>query len=387
MGYIVGVDAHIDPRPLGFRNLRKHGTDLQFLGRCGHRPLRWGAMFLFVCFLLLGAVGATDLEAGLSPEVQGQLGNISPTYTGNFTQDLWKLANGAFHNATDVLTGAIGIAVSMLAVILLCAMVTQMESKLSGQAVTLLGVLALSLLSISNVQTMVGLGRDTLADLQVFTGLLLPVLASSMAASGGVATAGVLYAGSVFVSNILMTLMNHLLVPLIYAYLAISAGHALLDNQSLKQIQKFVKWVITWGLKGVVYGFCGYLTLSGIISGAGDATAIKIAKATMSTVVPVIGSAISGASETVLLTATMVKNGAGIFGMLAVIAICITPLLRLGIQYLVLKITTAVGGTMGEKSLVEFLEHITETVGFLVAIMAACGFMMLVACASALKVL
>lgn len=329
-------------------------------------------------------LGVEALDSSLQPEVTSLLGDVDIDNL-NFGENALEIVTNGLNQAFSGLKSAISVAVSMMAVVLLSSLVTQMEEKFSKQAVVTAGVLALTVLSVNSMGTMVDLGRDTLSQLEGFTTILFPILATATAASGGVATSSVLYAGSVFISNVLMGAMTTFLVPLIYAFLAVSAAQALLDNHALKRIKELMKWCITSGIKVLLWGFSGYLSLSGIVSGVGDATAIKAVKLTFSAVVPVVGSMISDASETVLVSASMIRNAVGIFGMLAVVAICIVPLLRLVIQYLVLKITAAVSATIGDRQLTDLMESVADAMGFLAGMTGACGFMMLISCVCTVK--
>ncbi|MFI3312590.1 MAG: hypothetical protein R3Y62_01755 [Eubacteriales bacterium] len=352
---------------------------------------------LIVVFILITPISATDLEenqkdlfgtdqleSSLNETTQSLMGDIGLDNLDFGTNVLEILINGINQSFSGI-KSALSVAVSMMAVVMLSALVTQMESQHSKQAVLLAGVLALTVLSVNSVGTMVDLGKETLAELEGFTTILFPILATATAASGGVATSTVLYAGSVFLTNVILSAMTTFLVPLVYAYLAISAAQALLGNHALKRIQSLMKWCISKGIKWLLWGFSGYLSLSGIVSGVGDTTAIKAVKLTFSAVVPVVGSMISDASETVLVSAAMIRNAIGIFGMLAVIAICILPLLRLVMQYVVLKITAAVSATIGNRQLTDFMESVADAMGFLAGMTGACGFMMLISCVCTVK--
>ena len=329
--------------------------------------------------------GMESLDGALEGEAAELMPDVSPASPGSLADGLGSLLTAALDKLGSIVLGGLRTAVSLLAVVILCSMVTQMESKLSKQAVLMTGTLAIALLSVSDLHTMVGLGRETLMQLQTFTGLLLPVLATATAASGGVTTSAALYTATVLVSNVLMTVINTLLIPVLYAFVAVSAANAVLGNQTLSRLRDLGKWILTNGLKLVVLAFTGYLSLSGVISGAADEAAVKAAKLAVGTVVPVVGGMISDASETVLVSAGVLRNAAGLFGMLAVVAICILPLLRLGVQHLLLKLTAALSSTVGEKSLVDLIESVSDAMGFLMGMTGACGFMLLISCVCSVK--
>ena len=110
--------------------------------------------------------------------------------------------------------------------------------------------------------------------------------------------------------------------------MAANVAWAALGNDGLKRIGGLLKWLITILLSVVLLAFIAYLNLSGVISGGADAATVKAAKFTISNLVPVVGGVISDTAETLLAGASVPRNAAGVFGMLAVLGICIWRLSR-----------------------------------------------------------
>ena len=128
------------------------------------------------------------------------------------------------------------------------------------------------------------------------------------------------------------------------------------------------------------------MSVTGVISGAADAAAVKATKAAVSGMIPVVGSIISDASETLLASASLLKGSAGVFGMIAVLAICLLPFLRVGIQYLLLKVTAAVSGTVAHKSHVRLLKNCSTAMGYLLAMCGTSGLLLLISSVCFMKV-
>ena len=120
-------------------------------------------------------------------------------------------------------------------------------------------------------------------------------------------------------------------------------------------------------MKIVLYVFTGYLGITGVVSGAADAAAIKATKITISGAVPLVGGILSDASETILVTAGAMKSAVGVYGMLAFIAVWISPFLRIGIQYLLLKATCGICDVFGNKSANSLIRDFTTGMGVLLA--------------------
>ena len=127
---------------------------------------------------------------------------------------------------------------------------------------------------------------------------------------------------------------------------------------------------MTWFLKIILYIFTGYMGITGVVSGTVDAAAVKATKLTISGMVPVVGGILSDASEAVIVGAGVMKSAAGVYGLLAMIAIWISPFLQIGLQYLLLKATAAVCAAFGEKRVTELVQCFSSAMGLLLAMTA-----------------
>ena len=197
----------------------------------------------------------------------------------------------------------------------------------------------------------------------VFSKALLPTLAAAVAASGGIVSAGVKQVATAFFAELLITLIRNVFMPLVYVCAAAAAAEAMLPGHGLGRIGKGVSKAVTWVLTGALILFTGYLAVSGALSGSSDALTAQLTKNAISTAVPVVGGIISDAAGSVLAGALVLKNAVGAFGMLAVIAICLLPFLRLAVQYLLYKLTAFLAATVGSAPLVGLIDALGSAFG------------------------
>ena len=274
----------------------------------------------------------------------------------------------------------------LLAMVTLCAVVRMSTQKDPVNAVSAVGALGICAACLGGMQSMISLASETVTRLSDYSACLLPVMASAMAMSGGTVSAGALYAGTALFSGLLSRLIARLLLPGVSVYLVVAAAEAALADSLLSELREFVGWLISKSLRVVLFVFTGYLTVTGVISGSADAAAVRATKAAVSGMVPVVGSILSDASETLLASASALKSSMGVFGMLAVLAICLAPFLKIGAQYLLLKGTAAVSGTIGMPQQVKLVKHAATAMGYLLAMTGACALMLLISVVCFLKV-
>ena len=333
---------------------------------------------------LWDALGVDDLSrAGMEYGVEVEL-----TPELNLEQGASTLLEQMMAHMPSVLKVGVRSGLMLLVIVMLCSMaegVRTVGGESGGLNVCILaGTLAVTAVSASDMSAMMGLGRRTIDSMQGFSKVLLPVTAACTAAMGAPAGAAARQVATSLFSNALLTLIDRLLVPVVYAYVAVCSACAAVGNPGLKKVAGLLKWVVTRSLTALLVLFVTYLTVSGTIAGTADAAALKVAKMAISTAIPVVGGIISNAAETILVGAGMLKNTVGVFGMLAVLGICVVPFLKLGIHYLTYKMTGALSATLADSRLAELIDNIGTAFALMLGMTGASALLLLVSIMSAL---
>ena len=336
---------------------------------------------IILLFSLASPVSALEITP---PEVPSDVQELMPQKPESFGQGLWYMIQEAANLIEPALVDAALVCSGLIAVSTLVSLLSSMPGS-TKNVVELSGTICVGLLLLKSSNSLIHLGTQTVAKLSDYGKLLLPVLAAALAAQGGTTTSAAIYAGTAIFDAILGSAISKLLCPMIYIYICLSVANSALGSDPLGKIRDLMKWIMTWGLKIILYFFTGYIGITGVISGSADAAAIKAAKLTISGMVPVVGGILSDASEAVLVGAGVVKNGAGIYGMMAILAIVMGPFLQIGIQYLLLKATAAVCGLFGTKSIISLVQDFTSAMGLLLAMTGSSCLLLLISAVCFMK--
>ena len=331
-------------------------------------------MILAICAVLISPVSAMEFTAPTAPsDVQ----DLIPMESESFADGLWSVIQSAVKNLQPDLAQAAKTCLALFAVVMLASMLNGMPGN-SKQIIKFVCVLAISSILLGQTNAMIKLCAETVQSLSEYGKLLLPVMAGALAAQGGVTGASALYVGTAVFDTFLSSVIGNLLVPMVYLFLALAIGNSATGDALLKKIRDFLKWLMTWGLKIVIYVFTGYMSITGVITGTADASAVKAAKLTISGVVPVVGGMLADASEAVVLSAGMMKSTVGVYGLLAVTAIWITPFLQIGIQYLMLKMTAAFCSVFGVKQASELIDDFSGAMGLMLGMTGTVSLLLLI---------
>ena len=344
----------------------------------------------YVITVVLAALLCISPVRGMSVEGLDELYRQAEEYgvepSGNLEQGLGAILARVPEVLEELLTAGLRTALKLLSVVLLCAFGSGMGT--AGQQNTLAGIrlagaLSITALTMTDISAMIGLGRDTIGRMDIFSAVLLPVMAVLSAASGGVTASALRQSATVLFSKGLVSAMNTILVPLVYAYVCVSCAQAAAGNPGLDKLARGIKSIVTGCLTLLLLIFVGYLTASGAVAGSVDVSRVKAARMAISRAIPVVGSILADASETVLAGASVLRGTVGATGLLVVLAICLTPFLRLGTQYILYKGTAALCATVAQPELARLIDAIGSAFGLIMGMTGAAALILLVSVVSA----
>lgn len=332
------------------------------------------------------AMELDKVREAMPPEAGEILGGLQPTETGMGDKGLERLWKAAKEDVLGIFKNALSSALKIIAVVLLCTAAGAAMGDGSAKEMVRFGTtVSVAAVAVSNVHSFIGLGIETLYRLSDYSKALLPAMCTAAASAGAFTSASAKYAATALFLDVLISLSTKFIMPLISIYLAAVVANAVLDKDKLANVSKFLKWACTTSLSLLVTGFVAYLGMTGLISGKADQVAARLTKTALGTALPVVGSILSDTAETLVAGAGLLRNAIGIFGLLAVSAVCLLPFLKLGIHYLVYKGTAAFTEALADKRLAELVSDVGTAFGMLLALVGAGGIMLFISVISSMK--
>lgn len=339
---------------------------------------------IFVFLILIGMmfpVKAMDIEAPVAPET---VEDMMPAEDETFAEGLWFVIKTAIRTLRPEIAEGFRVCLSVTVIAILTAILKSFPGR-SEELTDMAGTLAVAGILLSGTHSLIGAAAQAIQQLSDYGKLLLPVMTAAVAAQGGTTSATALYSGTAIFDAFLSTLLSSVLVPMVYIFLTLSVANSLLDGEILKRMRDFVKWLVTWCLKTVLYIFTGYMGITGVVSGATDKAAMKAAKLTIAGAVPVVGGIMSDASEAILVSAGVLKSAAGVYGLWAIMAIVIAPFLRVAIQYLLLKLMSALCGLFASQKMSGLIQDFSSAMGLLLGMTGTVALLFLISTVCFLK--
>ncbi|MDR0446645.1 MAG: stage III sporulation protein AE [Oscillospiraceae bacterium] len=340
------------------------------------------------------AIGVQRVEQA-APESAGEiLGDMRVTDALQVESAIARLVSGVAARLRGIISPALAGAAAVVAAALMSGIFTAAFPEKGGNYARLAAVLAISVVSVSGVNTFIGMGDGVLRDLNMFSKALLPCLAAASAAGGALTSAAVKYSAAVMLLDFSIGAMRTVIMPLIYAYAAVSVAEAVVSAagaggasgvDALAGASAMIKWLAKTALTCFVLAFVAYISLTGVIASASDAVTIRAAKVAMSTVLPVVGSILADAADTVMSGAALLRNAVGVFGVLAAAAVCAVPFIRLGMSYMLFKVAGGLSGAAADKSVTKLIDAFGSAFGLTLGMTGSAAVMLFISIVSAIK--
>jgi len=351
---------------------------------------RFFAVLLLVFFLFLPLTAAAANDLLLNVQLEGlqaeEIARALPSEARGALRDVSfaapDLQAGLVSIVKNIRTKDAGgtmvaLGLKILAMVFLCGICNEFIEN--GRKVTNIAcVLLVAILATSDVRGVMALSVKTINQMLLLSKTLFPILATSAAASGMPVQGAAKCAVTVMSIDLLMELMSKCLIPLIYAHIVLTLAHGITGNPLFSKISELVSGFVTGVLKLSVTLFLAYISISSAVAAGADSLTKRTARFAISSGVPVVGSALSDGSEAILSSANLIKNSLGVYGLLSILAILVTPLVLIGIRFVAFKLLSGVSGTVAEDSVIKLLDGLSKAYGMIFGLAVAIGVMLLI---------
>lgn len=305
--------------------------------------------------------------AQLLEEVDAETADVQSGFSA-----LWEAASSRFRQGLkDSVKSAFLMTMVCLLLSLLQSFAKSAGTALPAKIADLGGATMILILALQQNGALLAQCRASITQLERFTKVLFGVFAAATAAAGRPASAVATTGAAVLFSDGIFTLTLRVFLPAITLYLLLIYGGVLSENGMLHQAASVGKWAVTVFFKVFLTLYFAYLSFTGLVTGTADAAAVKTAQSLSSTV-PLVGSVIAGASETLLAGAALLRAGVGFLGFLGAAAICLTPFIQALCHLLVFRVLSILAASFAEGGCKTMLEGLGNAYAMLVGILAAC---------------
>ena len=157
--------------------------------------------------------------------------------------------------------------------------------------------------------------------------VIVPVYVLSLGFASGASSATAFYGLISLIIAIIENLIKGFILPLINVFLLVGMINNLSGGNFLSRAYELIKTIIEWMLKALLSVVIGMNVVRGMINPVVDGLKTSSFGKAVS-MIPGIGTTLSGVSQIVLGTGILIKNSIGMAAMTAIIVLCFMPVIK-----------------------------------------------------------
>ena len=318
-------------------------------------------------------------ETGGDLQVADLLGQLARGEMELSPQNLIDQAGRLFWNE---FIGFWPLAAALTAPVLLWAVLRQFKggqgglSQAAGYVCYLITALALLTIFAEQIQRI----KEAVDRVGRLTQNLFPILMTLLSATGGAGLSGMLSPGAAAASAILTQLVQGTAMTIISMAAILAVIGNLSPSLRLDGLFKLAKSCANWLLGCLMVAFLGIMSVQGMLGSAYDSASVETVRYAVDNLMPIVGGEVADTLDVLISSALLVKNAAGVTGLILLLQISLEPVLHLVAVMLMLRIISALTEPVAEGPVLSCMNQFSEVMRcLLVAIVcAAVLFMVLV---------
>ena len=241
-------------------------------------------------------------------------------------------------------------------------------------------------LIMTNFSTIITDMKVAVQNLTGFANSLIPLMITLMITTGNIVSSGMLQPILLLLITFISNFMTNILIPIALVSTALGIISKISDQAQVGKLSKFLNSSMVWILGTVLTLFVSITSLEGGLTSSIDGVTAKAAKTAISSVVPVVGSILGDAVNTIMGCSNIIKNAVGVIGIIVIIAICIRPIIQLAALTITYYLGAALCEPIADEKVVGIMEQMGGTFKIFLAVMFSMTALLIIGIAIVMKI-
>ena len=261
-----------------------------------------------------------------------------------------------------------------------------LENKCVSQVTYFVELILIITLIVSTFSNCISLVKNTIQNLVGFSNSLIPILMTLMLTTGAITSAGMIQPILLLLINFIGNAISNFILPVVLISTSLNIISQISDEIKISKIPKFLNSATIWVLGIIMTLFVTVLSLEGSLTQTVDGVTAKTTKAAVSTVIPVVGKILGDATDAVIGCAGILKNAVGFVGVIVILGICLSPIIKLTILTITYYLASALCQPIADAKIVNLLGSVADTFKTLLAIIFCVTVLLIVGLTIVIKI-
>ena len=319
-----------------------------------------------------------DLESiysKLPREAKNSLVNMGISEIGPETIDnvtLYSVINELMNTVKEESTSVFSSFSAFVAVILIYALFEGFSHSITGETLrevlSVVCALCLACSLIIPVTDIIDTAVHTIKYATDFMLAFVPVMVAVLISCGKTLSSSGYYALMVGAAQGISQLSDKLITPMLNVFLGVNLCSTIVPQVNLSGLSALFSKTIKWLLSFSFTIFSALLTFKTLISTSIDTVSTRAVRYTVSSFIPVVGTALAEAYKTVQGSVNILKNGMGIFVIFAVAAVFLPVIIRFFLWSFSIYLSRTVAQIINLNLPVQMLQGVSTVLSVLMAV-------------------
>ena len=293
----------------------------------------------------------------------------------NMIDKIVNVLIGEFKQSLSLIFKIIGIAI--LCTILKSLQLNFSETSIGDIAFYVCYLMIVSLL-ITSFTNIVTICSDAVSELANFMKLVVPLIFALMTVTGSITSIATLQPVLLGMIAVVTFLLKNIVIPMIYISTVINIVTNISSNISLDKLAELIRKTALGIVEFSLLIFTCILSLEGTLASTVDGITSKIAKNVVSSAIPVVGKLLGDTVDSVIGGVAITKNAIGVIGVLVILAITISPLIKSFIVMIVFNLSAAFIEPIADTRISKCMNGMAGSLKIMVGILATIVFIFII---------
>ena len=252
---------------------------------------------------------------------------------------------------------------------------TAFESQTVSKVAFLVIHLTLLIMAISSFHDATQFAGSAIDNMTAVMFGSLPVVLALVTASGGLTSAAVFHPMVIFVVNAMSVIVQKWVFPMIFFAAVLTIVSAISGKFKVIALAGLIRNVTLTVLGLSMTAFLGVMAVQGSLASVTDGVALRSAKFVAGSLIPVVGKALSDATQSIAGATLLVKNATGVASAILLLLISAFPAIKVLVLSMVYNGAAALMQPLGDSPVITTLSTIGKTLAIVFAALAVVGVM------------
>ena len=290
----------------------------------------------------------------------------------------------------DELQSSLKVASIIFVLALLSSILKSLDNSFSSgsisQITTYIVFIVMVTLMLIGFKDVLNICNTTINSIINLMQIVMPILITFLVVMGFPMTSTVMT--PIFMGGV--TFINIIFKNFLFISITIGFSILVINNISksikLKKLSSFIKQINLITIGAVFTIYLALVSMQGMYVKSLDGFAVKSTKFAIGNFIPVVGGFVSDSFDIILSSSQLIKNLFGGVGLIILVGICLIPIIKIVSIILVYKTSAMVVEPVGEESISNFLNEVSNLMGIMLACIIAITIMFFVTIAIVISI-